>query len=302
MTRLATCNGGTRLVRCGDRVQLCGDTPGSSSCDALVILHECPSPLPSTPTDPPEVERLTPRVQVYEWTFSYYWEVEYPDGEVQILVDWASAGIFGFAFQWGRPPTDAEVRQTWGIDPAWTGATNWVSNGTPAGSAHEVALFRYGGITRNEAGSFPFNAQTNPVGCEVYSNTLRGSGPGSILYRNFVRTFSAEPPATPGDPVQCYSFDDGLTNNRWTVSVTRGGGEVESVYTRSSASSYDVSTRERRFRLVPRSPWMTHLDTWDGPPDFTVCTDAAAARTDANAAAIQGMEAQNPLRRPGCCG
>jgi hypothetical protein len=305
MTRLATCEGGTRLVRCGERVQLCGTT--GLACGSLGRHFACPEPNA-------ELAEIVDTVYPgHRWAFAARWGTtnitadrepfpsnRYTGTYTTTLDDFDRwVGVFGLSIQWGRPPTIAEV-----IADAGLAAFDVITRiGEPRGVGGAIGRF-YMAMTQ-ETGTGAIGGTLSAGDLPTASNRL------GVTWETMTGGCSFTENPRPDLGYTDVQFQR-LTGDATTAAAQQGR---ERFVNDPSGTAYPgLADGARVFaEFTERAVTVTRIgdavalpDNWEGPADGLVCPDDGGGIDPqggpGNAAAIAGLEAIDPLRRPGCCG
>lgn len=317
MTRLATCSDGVRLVRCGNRVQLCGDA--GLTCGTEAAWYNCATPRAN-------VELGQAIVPGHLFTFRA------ATAGVQVIADFTLGGgypgtytetlnttvqfdgVFGLAVQWGRPPTVPEVYSEHNLASGYDSVT--VGEPRPVGpSAFGRFFYAWAGspayqLYADSPAALGFtaadrtNVDGNPLGvayqvnvatvsrCTLSIITRAAQGVEDHTFERVLGDSSegryeagTERYDIEGDGWQWPGYTDGIRQN------LPDGALISGSYTRT-------------FAQVDRVGDPVNLPSnWEGPPNGLVCPDEPApASADPNAEAIAATLEADPLRRGGCCG
>lgn len=312
MSRLATCSDGTRLVRCGDRVQIC--TAGLV-CGSVSTHYTCPSNDDVPPTE------IVGTHAGHRWSFEAWNsrtvvtadQLPFPDltytgtYTTERTYNARVVGVFGVSVQWGRPPTLPEVYADAGLSGYAAGNVQ-LGDPRPIGGAFGVFYLGYDVLNGTASG---LDALLAPADADA------GSGRLGVAWR------------MPGEQAACsWTVTDDVAQGRRRRLGDWIEGDAFAAYVRSGRETYDLLGDEftpdgledgglltadynEQAAVVQRVGGPVELpDAWEGPADGLVCPDDGGGGIDpepggggsGNAAAIEAAAGVDPLRRPGCCG
>jgi len=318
MTRLATCEGGTRLVRCGNRVQVCTDQR-PTTCDGSITTYRCPCISDTYDHDMPEcnvvVDRVIPwRAQVIEWE----WEWEYIEervrsyGTSELVRRSHIGGIAGYAFAWGRYPTIQEIRDNYGIAEGEWGDETFVIYPPYQFGEYTTGTFFAQRVIEEENGA---------LGFQFYPNRYGSIELSWLPYHYYKINVSMSGPVLGPRTLDC--FDAAFEHYAYFIEAKRtfttevsGDERVfkqtteffrrdTNISTPDTDNSTIIENEVTTVRILHEFPHL--MDTWTGPQDWTPCEPvpegpAQPASTDPNAEAIARQQQLDPQNRPGCCG
>ena len=303
--RVGLCSSGTRLLRCGNRLQPCGAV--DLACGSIGRHFECPA-----------LDNVLPD-QVENVYAGHRWSFEAWRGRVITTADrepfpgtgytgtytvnrtytdrWF--GVFGLAIQWGRAPTDAEV-----IAQAGLGDWDVIAElGEPRGVGGAIGRF-YLAFTQ-DTGTGDLAGLLQALDLLPSSNQLgvQWTAP----------TGPCERLEFPEPQLGRTRYVGGwLEGDALAASVKQGFGSYVNDDTGQASFAYPgladraliVEDATEQALTVQRVGDPVELPgDWEGPPDGLVCPEAPPApAADGNEQAIAGMMGRDPVAREGCCG